>query len=1036
MTTIKRIDEYFNSNTTIKTKDCTSNNEEASLLYNECKPKTASLLGKKRKKDNSNLCNICRDGGDLLLCEKCPKSFHQSCLRIKTLDPEKPWYCADCTEKLKRMEKKAEGKGKRTLSARKKKKLEKKKLEKKERGDRSERKVNNKIININVIVNSDNIENQQKLIDSFGSLLKGNNLNNVTINDVNDKADKAERPERNEKIERFDKDKEIFNAKRLTEDPEDEGFKLASFEELNDIEYIISNVIKSNKVEQYINSYLRKVEDQSNPLQYKTSSANKKKSTISTSLSIKNKLRETKEAQLRLEKQKREEEAKKYLNVKYPIDDKELYSNWDKYKLEEKYLIKPQGANLLIDEKVFPRLNGVYDFIHVFGSILRISNDFSIEMLYYSLTASSLPKLNLIKEVFHCLISALVDEDDSPLIALVFKNSYQKKENLLNFTMLSILKHLIQLPKYNSLSLDLIPLITKLSPSSSSTTNSSSSIPSIPDFFLNTNILEKLSILELLIAVCFDLQIIKQKLSDDILLKVELKREKLLLEADLKAFETKKKELERQDKQIHPREKIEKLNRSLDSLATENEHLGRKEVMRLRRELEAERDDFKTMIKESEDLEAKKTKTLIKIEKLTSDIDALSCNSRRLIGKDGLGNEYFVFKNKGQGIRVHVKRKENWFVFSKYGVICEILEALTDKAKGERALAERIRGLNYKLISPDITEDESLSSIHASLCSWVNSMNRSFSIKKDVYLNENYLSPEANLSFIYSTIDFMEKQLSEKLRKEGKHWESEINREEFLTYIKNTKDFKQLKAALLTLNNSFKKPFSSKQITTTKIIDDDTDCENFIPMIDDHNTPNKNYKLLNASNNEDYAKRLCSLRLWRDEEDEFIKCVENSESILDLTFPVLALSSAIIKWSKDSSNKEKEVKENKESKEVKEYKEIINLKDDKDSDFDLKDYNYKDRRTRQQSFYPSYTNTNPTATASQTQTQPRKKMIEWNDDCYICDEPGHVICCENCPNVAHLACIEYAKEPDEWYCDICLREISRRKITRNSTKLK
>lgn len=54
----------------------------------------------------------------------------------------------------------------------------------------------------------------------------------------------------------------------------------------------------------------------------------------------------------------------------------------------------------------------------------------------------------------------------------------------------------------------------------------------------------------------------------------------------------------------------------------------------------------------------------------------------------------------------------------------------------------------------------------------------------------------------------------------------------------------------------------------------------------------------------------------------------------------------------------------------------------------------------------------------------------------VCDDPGVVVCCENCPNVAHLACIEYTKEPEEWFCDICIREISRKKITRSSNRLK
>ena len=34
----------------------------------------------------------------------------------------------------------------------------------------------------------------------------------------------------------------------------------------------------------------------------------------------------------------------------------------------------------------------------------------------------------------------------------------------------------------------------------------------------------------------------------------------------------------------------------------------------------------------------------------------------------------------------------------------------------------------------------------------------------------------------------------------------------------------------------------------------------------------------------------------------------------------------------------------------------------------------------------------------------KKKMIEWNETCYICDDFGKLICCEECPNVTHLFC--------------------------------
>jgi hypothetical protein len=34
----------------------------------------------------------------------------------------------------------------------------------------------------------------------------------------------------------------------------------------------------------------------------------------------------------------------------------------------------------------------------------------------------------------------------------------------------------------------------------------------------------------------------------------------------------------------------------------------------------------------------------------------------------------------------------------------------------------------------------------------------------------------------------------------------------------------------------------------------------------------------------------------------------------------------------------------------------------------------------------------------------KKKNIEWNETCYVCNDFGELICCEECPNVVHVFC--------------------------------
>ena len=74
--------------------------------------------------------------------------------------------------------------------------------------------------------------------------------------------------------------------------------------------------------------------------------------------------------------------------IKYPIDDKELYSFPDLYGLEEKYFNKTEGTIYpYFNGKLFTRIINIYDFLLTFSSKLYLSK-FSLEELYAALKVS------------------------------------------------------------------------------------------------------------------------------------------------------------------------------------------------------------------------------------------------------------------------------------------------------------------------------------------------------------------------------------------------------------------------------------------------------------------------------------------------------------------------------------------------------------------------------------------------------------------------------------------------------------------------
>ncbi|KAJ7959833.1 PHD zinc finger protein [Quillaja saponaria] len=53
------------------------------------------MEGKWSQGENDSICSVCHYGGELILCDLCPSSFHQGCLGLKDV-PDGEWFCPSC----------------------------------------------------------------------------------------------------------------------------------------------------------------------------------------------------------------------------------------------------------------------------------------------------------------------------------------------------------------------------------------------------------------------------------------------------------------------------------------------------------------------------------------------------------------------------------------------------------------------------------------------------------------------------------------------------------------------------------------------------------------------------------------------------------------------------------------------------------------------------------------------------------------------------------------------------------------------------
>ncbi|CAF4569208.1 unnamed protein product [Rotaria sp. Silwood1] len=76
--------------------ECTKNG--ITIRTRQAAAAAAARQAKEEEDNHMEYCRVCRDGGELLCCDRCPSSYHMHCLiPPMTVIPEDDWFCPRCT---------------------------------------------------------------------------------------------------------------------------------------------------------------------------------------------------------------------------------------------------------------------------------------------------------------------------------------------------------------------------------------------------------------------------------------------------------------------------------------------------------------------------------------------------------------------------------------------------------------------------------------------------------------------------------------------------------------------------------------------------------------------------------------------------------------------------------------------------------------------------------------------------------------------------------------------------------------------------
>ena len=445
------------------------------------------------------------------------------------------------------------------------------------------------------------------------------------------------------------------------------------------------------------------------------------------------------------------------IKINFPIEDKILFKNLEKYKVNRDILDRPTSIKIELEFDILNKLFIIWDFLITFNDIVFTEKvcDFQIDKNILTFYSKLLDEKNnysyykniLISLILLCVknIPYAVPSPKNPrlfLLKSILDNLHSISYNIISDSPIVVLREITNCYLYNnSISEQNLSILTNIFVEVNNPNNKENFENNIK-IYENENEKEdnifkidkntKIYLLNIIVGLCFETILIKDKIKleyenmnslsyakkglDESLFDTEKRIKEL---NKMENFKTLPKEIGNLEKKLSElkqnkikvdveKEKGESKNEGNNKILKEEEKnrdikneeenaKKKKEIQELERQIER----YKSILIEDEKLIERKKEINTKISEIFEKIYNLKTLRKKYLGIDYQNNEYYYFISSPNKIYVKNKKIKEWGYYDNKDDILKLINKLTDKGKNEKKLK-----IILKLIFSQMKEKE------------------------------------------------------------------------------------------------------------------------------------------------------------------------------------------------------------------------------------------------------------------------------------------------------------------------------------------